>query len=186
MDTEMETDPDLDLDLDKQIISQFQAAVLARLEHTTGALKRMTDAAAIADNTEESFQSWKAGFADATSSIEEMMGLLGQAQKMRDAQRLMTRDGPSDYDHELMTKIMLLKPALARMMKGNQRDEDLDFCQELITDLKMQQPVDPENAWEPQEALNEGEMGDDGDGEGTKRGLEDEESQDESKRRRLD
>jgi hypothetical protein len=153
MGIDMEEEPDLDLALDKQVISQFKAEVLEKLKQTTEALKRMADAVALTDNTEDASQTRRAGILDATSGIIQLMTLLKEAEKMREAQRVMARDGPSDEEDELMRKIMLLNPALTRMMMGQKVDEDLRFCHELITDLKAQQPVDPEEVWEPKEDM---------------------------------
>ncbi|KAL3496889.1 hypothetical protein BJX62DRAFT_232085 [Aspergillus germanicus] len=150
----------------------------------------MADAVALTDNTEDASQTRRAGIMDATSGIIQLMTLLKKAEKMREAQRVMTRDGPSDEEDELMRKIMLLNLALTRMLMSQKVDEDLRFCHELITDLKEQQPVDPEEVWEPkedQELLGEREMDDDGNEEGIKRGHEDKEGEDdEAKRRKLD
>ncbi|KAL3453373.1 hypothetical protein BJX65DRAFT_302279 [Aspergillus insuetus] len=190
MEIDMEEEgPDLDLALDKQVISQFKAEILDKLKQTTEALKRMADAVALADDAEDASQTRRAGLLDATSGILQLMTLLNEAEKMREAQMVMTRDGPSDEEDELMRKIMLLKPALTRMMMGERVDEDLRFCHELIIDLKEQQLFDPEEVWEPKkdrELLGEGEMDDGGDEEGIKRGHEDEGSEDEVKRRKLD
>ncbi|KAL2852733.1 hypothetical protein BJX68DRAFT_265614 [Aspergillus pseudodeflectus] len=172
MEIEMQEDPDLDLDLDlaKHTISQFKAEILAKLKQTTEVMKRMADAAVLAGDTEDASQNRRALLADATSGILGLMELLEEAEKMREAQKVMTRDGPSDDEDELMGKIMLLKPALTRMMMG-------------------EKPADPEEVWEPQEArelLSQEEMDDAGDEVGTKRGYKDEESQDEAKKRKLD
>jgi hypothetical protein len=155
MEIDMEEEPvlDLDLALDKQVISQFKTEVLEKLKQTTEALKRMADAVALTDNTEDASQTRRAGLLDATSGIIQLLTLLKEAEKMREAQRAMTRDGPSDEEDELMRKIMLLNPALTRMMMGQKVDEDLRFCHELITDLKAQQPVNPEEVWEPKEGM---------------------------------
>jgi hypothetical protein len=155
MEIEMQEDPDFDLDLDlaKHTISQFKAEILAKLRQTTEAMKRMADAAALAGDTEDASQNRRALLADATTGILGLMESLEEAEKMREAQKVMTRDGPSDDEDELMGKIMLLKPALTRMMMGEKVDEELHFCHEVITELKDQQPADPEEVWEPQEGM---------------------------------